>query len=106
MREAVKVPELHPIPTPGATDQRLTVDSTAAGVQFVDSYNSKSKFVIVDVQDADVMMTIDGSAPTSSNGHRLNVGEKYEWSLQWVRAAKFIRQGSTSGTLHLSEVTT
>lgn len=83
-------------------DQRLTVDATAGGVQF-STFNAITQMIVLDVQDADVMCTFDTSAPTSSNGHRLYQGNSYTWSKAAAQAAKFIRQGSTSATIHASE---
>ncbi len=34
----------------------------------------RKNMIVLDVQDADVMCTFDGSAPTSTNGHRLYSG--------------------------------
>jgi hypothetical protein len=84
------------------TDQRLTVDATAGGVQF-SAFNDITNMIVLDVQDADVMCTFDGSAPTSTNGHRLYSGSQYTWSTAAAAAAKFIRQGSTSAAIHASE---
>jgi len=83
-------------------DQRLTVDATAGGLQFT-AYDTRTVAVVdLDIQDADVMVTFDGSSPTSTNGHRLYVGNAYTWATARFNNAKFIRQGSTSGTVHAS----
>lgn len=84
------------------TDQRLTVDSTAGGVQF-SAFNLVTTMIVLDIQDADVMCTFDNSAPTTTNGHRLYTGNSYTWSKAAATSAKFIRQGSVSGTIHASE---
>ena len=76
------VTNLYPIPSGTANDHRLTVDATAGGVQFsqsskddnTDAFDSLTKYIAFDVQDADVFMTFDGSAPTTSNGHKLFAG--------------------------------
>ena len=64
------VTNLYPKPTPGATDQTLSVDDTAGGKQFA-AFNSLTKYVVLDVQVSDVRVTYDDSAPTSTNGHIL-----------------------------------
>ena len=84
------------------SDQRLTVDATVGGVQF-SKFSDTSNMIVLDVQDADVMCTFDGSAPTSTNGHRLYSGSHYTWSTATASAAKFIRQGSTSAAIQASE---
>jgi hypothetical protein len=83
-------------------DQRLTVDSTAGGVQFTAFATPIVNFVMFDVQTADVMCTIDGSAPTTTNGHRLYAGTFYTWSVAMANAAKFIAATATSGAIQAS----
>lgn len=83
-------------------DQRLTVDATAGGKQFSAYTQSYVNTVEWDVQDADVMVTFDDSAPTTSNGHRLRVGQCGTWSAARFNAAKFIRATATDGTVHAS----
>jgi hypothetical protein len=81
-------------------DQRLTV-STA--VVQLSAFADTSNMVMFDIQDADVMCTIDGSTPSATNGHRLYQGRAYTWSTAMASAAKFIRQGSTDAAIHASE---
>jgi len=95
----------YPYPTPGATDQGLTVSNAAGGVQFGTAFNAYTNQVMFDVQNADVMCTIDGSAPTTTNGHRLTSGSRYTWSKEMATAAKFIRQATTDAYIHASELT-
>ena len=107
------VTNLYPIPSGTANDHRLTVDATAGGVQFSDSgkddnanaFDSLTKYIAMDVQDADVFMTFDGSAPTTSNGHKLYAGRSYTLSKEAAVKAKFIRSGSTSAKIHASQFT-
>ena len=99
------VTNLYPKPTPGITDQTLTVDATAGGVQFGTAFNSLTRYIVLDVQGADVRVTYDDSAPTTSNGHILFAGRSYTWSKQAAAAAKFIRDGSVDATIHASEFT-
>lgn len=82
-------------------DQRLTVDATAGGVQLT-AFGANCDIVVLDVQDYDVMVTFDGSAPTTTNGHHLVAGEKYTWSKDAAETAKFIRQGANSAAIHAS----
>jgi hypothetical protein len=82
-------------------DQRLTV-STAV-VQF-SAFADTTNMVMFDIQDADVMCTIDGSTPSATNGHRLINGRAYTWSTAMAQAAKFIKQGVTDGAIQASEL--
>jgi len=107
------VTNLYPIPSGTANDHRLTVDATAGGVQFsqsgkddnTDAFDSLTKYIAMDIQDADVFMTFDGSAPTTSNGHKLFAGRSYTFSKEAAVKAKFIRSGSTSAKIHASQFT-
>ena len=107
------VTNLYPIPSGTANDHRLTVDATAGGVQFsqsskddnTDAFDSLTKYIAFDVQDADVFMTFDGSAPTTSNGHKLFAGRSYTFSKEAAVKAKFIRSGSTDAKIHASQFT-
>jgi hypothetical protein len=81
-------------------DQRLTVSSTAVQLS---AFGDTTNMVMFDIQDADVMCTIDGSTPTSTNGHRLYQGRAYTWSTAMAQAAKFIRQAGTDAVIHASE---
>ena len=99
------VTNLYPKPTPGVTDQTLTVDATVGGVQFGTAFNSLTRYIVLDVQGADVRVTYDDSAPTTTNGHILYAGRSYTWSKQAAAAAKFIKDGSTDATIHASEFT-
>jgi hypothetical protein len=92
-------------PQPNATeaDGRLTVSRSSVQISSVLTFASNTVLVVWDVQDNDIMVTFDGSTPTSTNGHRLYVGEKDTWHVNTARAAKFIRAGSADGTLHVSQ---
>jgi hypothetical protein len=81
-------------------DQRLTVSNSAVQLS---AFGDTTNMVMFDIQDADVMCTIDGSTPTSSNGHRLYQGRAYTWSTAMAQAAKFIRQAGTDAVIHASE---
>lgn len=83
-------------------DQRLTVDATAGGVQFTPYTQNAVQTVELDIQTAAVMCTFDNSAPTTTNGHQLNPGEKMTWSVARFNAAKFIRLTATSGVIQAS----
>ena len=99
------VTNLYPKPTPGITDQTLTVDATVGGVQFGTAFNSLTRYIILDVQGADVRVTYDDSPPTSTNDHILFAGRSYTWSKQAALAAKFIRDAGSVATIHPSEFT-
>jgi hypothetical protein len=94
---------LYPKPTTGVTDQTLTVADSV--VQFGTAFNSLTRYIVLDIQTADVRVTYDDSAPTTTNGHILFAGRSYTWAKETASAAKFIRDGSVSATIHASEFT-
>ena len=97
------VTNLYPKPVAGVNDQTLTVSSSA--VPFGTAFNKLTRYIVFDVQGADVRVTYDGSDPTTSNGHILFAGRSYTWSKAAAQAAKFIQDGSTDATIHASEFT-
>jgi hypothetical protein len=97
------VTNLYPKPTVGVSDQTLTVSTSV--VQFGTAFNSLTRYIVLDVQGADVRVTYDDSAPTTSNGHILFAGRSYTWSKAAAQAAKFIRDGGTDAIIHASEFT-
>ena len=102
-----QVANLYPKPTVGGTDEKLAVSSTA--VAFTTNWETSpsagtNKFIVLDVQTNDVMVTFDGSTPTSTNGHRLYAGESFTWSVDTAMAAQFIRV-SADAVVHASPFT-
>lgn len=98
------IANLYPRPTLGQTDERLAVSNSA--VPFTTNWrtNTLNRFVVLDVQTNDIMVTFDGSDPTSTNGHRLYFGQSYTWSVDAAMAAKFIRV-SADAVVHASGFT-
>tara|TARA_R110002153_G_scaffold60106_1_gene163326 strand:- start:553 stop:819 length:267 start_codon:yes stop_codon:yes gene_type:complete len=84
----------------------LTVAGSA--VQLTDggyTFSNISRYVTLDVQDADVFVTYTGETPSGTVGHRLYAGRSYTWSVNSANAAKFIRTGSTSAVIAASQFT-
>ena len=81
-------------------DQRLTVSSAVVQLS---AFSDTTNMIVLDVQDADVMCTFDGSTPSATNGHRLYSGSHYPWSTAAAAAAKFIRQAGTDAAIQASE---
>ena len=87
------ITNLYLVPTQGASSQRLTPDASTV-VEF-GSFDPTTRVVFFDVQSNDIFMTLDGSTPTTTNGHKLFAGRSYSLSIQAARVAKFI---SATGT--------
>jgi len=90
---------------PNATqaDQCLTVDAAAGGVQF-SAFHADTLYVFWTCETAQVRVTFDASAPTTTNGHVVNVGDSGVWSKALATAAKWIRTGDTSAVIHASQL--
>ena len=99
----VKSINFYPKPNGTKADERLTVSSSV--VPFSTVWDITTQYVLLDVQNADVMVTFDGSTPSTTNGHRMYAGTNAIWSRQAAAAAKFIRFGSTDGIIHASQFT-
>jgi hypothetical protein len=100
------VTNLYPKPTVGVNDQTLTVSNSA--VQFGTAFNKLTRYIVLDVQDADVRVTYDGDTSgdvSATNGHLLFAGRSYTWSKQAAEAARFFRDGGTDAKIHASEFT-
>tara|TARA_B110000483_G_scaffold26312_1_gene31476 strand:- start:166 stop:471 length:306 start_codon:yes stop_codon:yes gene_type:complete len=89
-------------PTDGATSQRLS--PTASTVASFSAFVRGTKAISFDVQTNDVFMTVDGSTPTTTNGHKLYAGRAYTLSVEAASVAQFL---SASGTavIFASELT-
>ena len=88
------VTNLYLTPTRSASAQRLSVTSSTP-VEF-GSFDSSTNVISFDVQTADVFMTLDGSTPSTTNGHKLYAGRAYSLSIQAARVASFIADSSTA----------
>ena len=96
------VVNLYPKPTPTATSQRLLPDASTEAT--FSAFDQNTKAVSFDVQSGDVFMTIDGSIPSTTNGHKLYAGRAYTLSVESARVARFI--GATgSAVIFASELT-
>ena len=89
------------IPNGTEADERLTVADTA--IALTASFDPDTTHILLDIQTAAVMVTFDGSNPTTSNGHYLEVGTREVWPVTMAEAAKFIRATSTSAAVHVSQ---
>ncbi len=96
------VVNLYPVPTKGVNDQTLTVSNSVVQLS---SFDELTRYIVLDVQVADVRVTYDDSAPTASNGHIVFAGRSYTWAKETAEAAKFFRDGSADATIHASEFT-
>ena len=86
-----------------APDEALTVDATAGGVQLA-ALHADTTHVFWSNETAPCRVTFDGSAPTSTNGHLVNIGDSGIWAKATAAAAKFIRTGAVSAVVSASQM--
>ena len=98
------VVNLYPSPT-GEADERLAVSSTAVALANAWSA-SKTKYLLIDIQGDDVMVTFDGSNPSSTNGHLFKkLTPPFLWNKNTAMAAKFIRSAATDASVQATPFT-
>lgn len=97
---------LYPKPTPGVTAmEMLSVDSTTVQHTFATTYNRLTRYVVLDVQDADAYVTYTGENASDTVGHRLFAGRSYTWAVETAQQASFVATGSTTSVIAASEFT-
>jgi hypothetical protein len=98
------ITNLYPKPTSGVTAMKMLTVSDSV-VQLTDSYtfDDKTKYITLDVQDNDVYVTYTDETPADDKGHILYAGNSYTWSVATARAAKFIRVGSSDAVIAASQ---
>ena len=84
----------------------LPVDDTAGGVAFTTGTVGNATVAIFTLDTAPIRMRLTG-APTTSSGEQINVGDppRVIWGSANIAAARFIRTGSTSGTIRVHFLT-
>tara|TARA_R100000084_G_scaffold100900_1_gene55670 strand:+ start:189 stop:518 length:330 start_codon:yes stop_codon:yes gene_type:complete len=100
---------LYPKPTPGvAAMEKLSVTTASnnPGQKFATTYSSLTRYIVLDVQDADAFVTYTDENPGGTNGaHRLYAGRSYTWDVATAKAAEFTKAGSTTSIIQASEFT-
>jgi len=91
------------VPNATESDQALTVDATAGGVQFA-AFHADTTHVFWTSETAECRVTFDNSAPTTTNGHAVPAGSNGTWTKALAAAAKFIRTGATSAVISASQL--
>ena len=101
------VTNLYPKPTPDTTMEKIVLDSSSTAEGVTTTYSGLTKYIALDVQDADAFVRFDGTSASQSGttGHKLYAGRSYTFSKVAMQAASFIRAGSTTSNLYLTEFT-
>ena len=72
---------------------------TGAVTSFQTTYNQRTRYIVLDVQDNDVYVTYTGEDPVNTGtvkGHILYAGRSYTWNVETAEAALFISVGGTA----------
>jgi hypothetical protein len=86
---------------PVGKDQHVTVSNTALAIT---PNSSRSQFVQLNVQGADVRVALDGDNPVGGSvGALWKDGSFVYWNLKLLAIAKFIRDGATDAVVHVQE---
>lgn len=88
---------------PNGTDTRTTVSTSIIEPSTImGTPDDETTHFLVNVQSQPVMVTFDGSDPTASNGHLFSSGYQDFWPKQMLAKARWIRQGASDGTVHVT----
>ncbi len=88
----------------GTVHKQNTISGTAENVLNW-TLNSNTTHVLVQVNDADLRVTFDGSTtPTASIGFRMPSGSCAYWTRQMMTKAKAIREASTDAVIEAQEL--
>ena len=85
----------------------LTIDATSGGIGLTIPTDTHPGHMLLTVEDAPIRWWADGSAPTASEGHLMQVGDVIEWMDEGnyksvIERFRAIREGNVSGTVQVS----
>jgi hypothetical protein len=70
--------------------------TTGSATEFQTTYDDRTRYLVLDVQDNDVYVTYTGETPSATLGHILYAGRSYTWNVETAQAAKFLSVGGTA----------
>ena len=83
--------------------ESVTVDATVGGVLLTAATYLRATKAFMTLESAQIRFTKDGTAPTTSVGHLLQVGQTvYLENADEIRNFRAIRTGSSSGVLKVT----
>lgn len=91
-----------------AIDEALTIDATAGGVALASATTDpagrrQAVYCRGVLETAQIRMLDNGDAPTTTVGTLVDVGATIElFDSRYLRAARFIRTGASSGAVHFT----
>lgn len=73
-----------------APAQYIATYTMGSGVSFANTWDVNCSLIALEVQGNNHLVTFDGTAPTSTNGHTLYKNQAYHWHKDTATAAKFL----------------
>ena len=91
-----RVSNLYPFVNNSVDNMEMLSVGTGAVATFQTTYNQRTRYIVLDVQDNDVYVTYTGETPSATLGHILYAGRSYTWNVETAQAAKFLSVGGTT----------
>jgi hypothetical protein len=91
-----RVSNLYPYVNNSVDNMEMLSVGTGAVATFQTTYNQRTRYIVLDVQDNDVYVTYTGETPSATLGHILYAGRSYTWNVETAQAAKFLSVGGTA----------
>lgn len=91
-----RVSNLYPFVNNSVDNMEMLSVGTGAVATFQTTYNQRTRYIVLDVQDNDVYVTYTGETPSATLGHILYAGRSYTWNVETAEAAKFLSVGGTA----------
>lgn len=91
-------------PAEGATDQAVTISTSAIGITAALVVGNRTSHFMVTIDGADVRMRFDGTDPTATVGAFWPNKEMRIMKKETLLAAKFIRDAAVDANMHVSEM--
>ena len=91
-----RVSNLYPYVNNSVGTMEMLSVGTGAVTSFQTTYDTRTRYIVLDVQDNDVYVTYTGETPSATLGHILYAGRSYTWNIETAQAAKFLSVGGTA----------
>tara|TARA_R100001163_G_scaffold1378_1_gene2179 strand:- start:971 stop:1285 length:315 start_codon:yes stop_codon:yes gene_type:complete len=91
-----RVSNLYPYVNNSVSNMEMLSVGTGAVATFQTTYDTRTRYIVLDVQDNDVYVTYTGETPSATLGHILYAGRSYTWNIETAQAAKFLSVGGTA----------
>ena len=91
-----RVSNLYPFVNNSVGTMEMLSVGTGAATSFQTTYDTRTRYIVLDVQDNDVYVTYTGETPADDLGHILYAGRSYTWNVETAEAAQFISVGGTA----------